>query len=64
MIASQDKCKSILLIKYQYKEAVMANNQILKQESKAPTNDIKSKTIFKNPVLCCQFLMSMSGGIL
>ena len=34
----------------------MANNQILKQESKAPTNDIKSKTIFKNPVLCCQFL--------
>ncbi|MBR3761950.1 MAG: Rpn family recombination-promoting nuclease/putative transposase [Lachnospiraceae bacterium] len=34
----------------------MVNNQILKQESKAPTNDIKSKTIFKNPVLCCQFL--------
>ena len=34
----------------------MTNNQTLKQESKAPTNDIKSKTIFKNPVLCCQFL--------
>ena len=34
----------------------MSNNQTLKQESKAPTNDIKSKTIFKNPVLCCQFL--------
>ena len=34
----------------------MANNQTLKQEPKAPTNDIQSKTIFKNPVLCCQFL--------
>ena len=34
----------------------MSNNQTLKQEPKAPTNDIQSKTIFKNPVLCCQFL--------
>ena len=34
----------------------MSNNQILKQAPKAPTNDIQSKTIFKNPVLCCQFL--------
>ena len=34
----------------------MANNQILKEESKAPANDIKSKKIFKNPLLCCQFL--------
>ena len=30
--------------------------QTLKEESKTLTNDIKSKTIFRNPVLCCQFL--------
>ena len=34
----------------------MTNTQTLTEEAKAPTNDIKSKTIFKNPVLCCQFL--------
>ena len=34
----------------------MSNNQNLNKESKAPNNDIKSKTIFANPVLCCQFL--------
>lgn len=34
----------------------MQNTQALNQEQRATTNDIKSKTIFKNPVLCCQFL--------
>ena len=33
----------------------MTNTQVT-EESKAPSNDIKSKTIFANPVLCCQFL--------
>ena len=31
-------------------------NKTLKEEQKAPTNDIQSKTIFRNPVLCSQFL--------
>ena len=34
----------------------MANIQTLNEESKAPSNDTKSKTIFANPVLCSQFL--------
>jgi len=34
----------------------MLKEQVANQEPKAPTNDIRSKTIFKNPVLCCQFL--------
>ena len=34
----------------------MTNTQTLTEESKAPSNDIKSKTIFANPMLCCQFL--------
>ena len=33
----------------------MTNTQVT-EESKAPSNDIKSKAIFANPVLCCQFL--------
>ena len=31
-------------------------NKTLKEEQKAPINDIQSKTIFRNPVLCSQFL--------
>ena len=34
----------------------MSNNQNLNKEPKASNNDIKSKTIFANPVLCSQFL--------
>lgn len=30
--------------------------QFLEEEQKAPTNDIQSKTIFHDPLLCSQFL--------